>query len=100
MRIEGQNPGLRPAMPMRVANAYGVQPPAAARPVQNQAGEPAAGARVSTNTARLVAGVVPGGVEFGQETSGTSRMTMYRHPADRNAAATGVTLGRVLDLNG
>jgi hypothetical protein len=51
---------------------------------------------------RLVAGVVPGGIDFreGGPVATGSSLTIYRHPADRNAAATGVTLGKGLDICG
>lgn len=54
--------------------------------------------RVST----LVAARVPGGVDFmagGLAPTGGS-IPMYRHPADKNAAATAVDLGRQLDIQG
>lgn len=50
--------------------------------------------------ARLVAAGVPGRVSFSEAggATATNAMAMYRHPADRNAAATGVHAGRVLDV--
>jgi hypothetical protein len=60
--------------------------------------------RVETNISRLVAGVVSGRVEFDE--TGVARVgagdsiAMYRRPADRNAAATGVTAGRLIDVRG
>ncbi len=51
---------------------------------------------------RLVAGIVPGGIDFSGDSPQPRRasLPLYRHPADRNAAATGVELGRSVDLNG
>lgn len=52
---------------------------------------------------RLVAATVPGGIDFRQDFSTNGARpaqpahALYRHPADRNAAATGVSLGRHLD---
>lgn len=63
---------------------------------------------------RLVAAGVPGGVDFslrstaapggsggapvGAGLDGAGPLALYRHPADRNGAATGVAAGRVLDV--
>jgi hypothetical protein len=50
---------------------------------------------------RLVGAVVPGRVSFaGEVPVQTGSIALYRHPADRNAAATGVQAGRVLDVTG
>jgi hypothetical protein len=53
---------------------------------------------------KMVAATVPGSVDFLADTPPISpisgAMPMYRHPADRNAAATGVDAGRVLDIEG
>jgi hypothetical protein len=66
---------------------------------------------------RLVAATVSGGIDFetqqpkaseakrptGQgsaQGSGDTTIPMYRHPADRNAAATQVGLGKTVDLSG
>lgn len=53
-------------------------------------------------TSRLVAAVVPGAVDFSAATPMPSKaaLQMYRHPADRNSAATLVALGRSVDING
>jgi hypothetical protein len=55
-----------------------------------------AGLRLS----RLLAGVVPGGVDFSADGGPAPRadaIPIYRHPAERNSAATGVETGRRLD---
>ena len=51
---------------------------------------------------RMVAAMVPGSVDFLSDSSAPAgnALPMYRHPADRNAAATGVDAGRVLDVEG
>ncbi len=109
MRIQADNPLHL------LAQAYGV---AVSRPVrsvaQTQSVEPVARIRPETNpdakpevspTARLVAGTVPGGIDFSadlpQPGPGRSAqaMAMYRHPADKNAVATSVTAGRLVDLS-
>lgn len=56
-----------------------------------------------TNLSRLVAGVVPGRVDFTGDTpqpSGSEALPLYRRPAERNAAATGVQAGRLIDVRG
>ena len=58
---------------------------------------------LNTRAARLVAGVVPGGIDFhetGQATPSASTLQMYRHPADRNVAATQQQVGQRVDLTG
>lgn len=58
--------------------------------------------KVETRISRLVAGAVPGGVRFDGEVPAPAAdvVPFYRHPADKNAAATSVNLGRVLDTRG
>jgi hypothetical protein len=58
--------------------------------------------RLPTGADRLVAATVPGGVDFSGETPQPSQSTLplYRHPADRNAAATAVGVGRFVDVSG
>lgn len=55
-----------------------------------------------TRAARsLVAATVPGGADFAAPAGrGEGAIQMYRHPADKNAAATAVSIGRSLDVNG
>jgi hypothetical protein len=49
--------------------------------------------------ARLSAGVVPGGVSFEPaHADPAGALAMHAAPADRNTAATGVALGRVIDV--
>ena len=89
----------------RVATTYGVQAPVTTRPVQPVPpvgrADAGSGGLEDSRTARLVAGVVPGGVGFegGVPVPKSDALPMYRHPADRNAAATGVNLGRLIDTN-
>jgi len=92
-------------LPFKLANAYGVQAPRQVQPTQPvQRAEQArsvggdTGANASRIT-RLVAGVVPGKVDFsGDEPRQDNSFALYHHPADANAAATGVSAGRVVDL--
>lgn len=104
MRIDGTLP---PTNPYHIARAYGVQGGASAasvRPVQNSAATQSVQSSEKQPSAaqRLVAAVVPGRVDFSGATPqpGVNALQMYRHPAERNAAATGVMLGRSLDVSG
>lgn len=96
MRIEG------PTNPFHISRAYGVRP--AGRAVQPQRIAPALTANVEPdNSSRLVAATVPGRVDFSGDAprpSDPASIPMYRHPADRNAAATAVSAGRTLDVRG
>lgn len=59
--------------------------------------------RTPTGAQRLVAGVVPGGIDFSGDTaqpSASGALPMYRRPADKNAAATSVAAGRIIDVRG
>jgi hypothetical protein len=116
MRIDGPSgPGysIAPTMPHHVARAYGVRPAPSgsagvAGSIQPAAPAPQPTSGQSEGVRRLVAAVVPGGVEFtatGQPASarqpgGSVPLAMYRHPADKNAAATAVNVGRRLDVHG
>lgn len=112
------------SLPLRLAQAYGVPPPQRLAPAQPPAaGKPAspaqpakrtqavAGARIATpeipaDTSRrlsaLVAARVGGQIDFtaaGQPVA-AGALPLYRHPADKNAAATAVSAGRSLDVTG
>lgn len=98
MKIEG------PTNPFHISRAYGVAPVRATRPVEPVRAAPApAGNSEVSNTSRLVAASVPGRVDFSGDAprpSDSASIPMYRHPADRNAAATAVTAGRMIDVRG
>jgi len=121
MTINGANPlpppSVFPTNPYHISRAYGTQPggsvdPVKAvqravttpvQPVAQVARDAGAGVLQDENVRRLVAGVVPGGVAF--DSGGASRPTgeslpFYKHPADKNAAATAVSVGRSLDVRG
>ncbi len=53
---------------------------------------------------QLIGARVPGRIAFddttGQATPTRDAIPMYRHPADRNAAAVAVELGRAIDVRG
>ncbi|MCC6321453.1 MAG: hypothetical protein IT438_08485 [Phycisphaerales bacterium] len=105
MRIE--NP-TNPTNPFHIARAYGVNPAARAAPsAPAQPIEKVAGSEQSRSPSAaqaLVAAVVPGGVNFREDGSAAQPsapvIQMYRHPADKNAAATAVQVGRRLDVKG
>jgi len=90
-------------IPFQVARAYlePARPMGAPSPVPSPI--PTAAATRTDRTpgiARLVAGAVPGRIEFPQDgaVARPGALSIYRHPADRNVAATGVEAGRSLDL--
>ncbi len=95
-----------PSNPFHIARAYGVQPPHAARPAPKPAAaqntEPLASIKPPTATNRLAAAVVPGRIDFSGSapTDAGPALPMYRHPADKNAAATALTAGRTIDVVG
>lgn len=100
MRIDG------PSNPFHLARAYGVAPSPlvkVTRAEQGPADQVAPLAKIEpTNTQRLIAGVVDAAPRFQsvETVAGADRaaIAMYRHPADKNAAATGVVAGRTLDI--
>jgi hypothetical protein len=95
-----------PSNPFHIARAYGVQPPVAPRPTTKPAQIDATGTAGSvkppTTTTRLAAAVVPGKINFtgSAPTDVSAALPLYRHPADKNAAATAVNAGRLVDLEG
>lgn len=99
----------QPSIPHHVAKAYGIgatAPVQQVRPVEpaRQIDRPERAQRID-KTSRLVAGIVDGRVGFDRHGSpqpvrDTSSLAMYRHPADKNAAATAVHAGRSLDVTG
>lgn len=106
-------PLTSPTNPHHIARAYGVRPgsPAASAPGVQRSTATAAAAPTGNVQAvhapgvrNLVAGVVPGRVEF--DASGEARVggsgayALYGRPADKNAVATAVNVGRTLDVKG
>lgn len=119
-RISGSIPFPTNAFPVnRAAQAYGVRPAAKIAPtapaVQTRASEQtgpigrigrAAEPRPDADPSRLVAARVDAidlardvATVEGRPTAGGA-LPMYRHPADRNQAATAVAIGRSLDVQG
>lgn len=73
--------------------------PMAVRPL---AGPPPGASVTRARVASVVAGVVPGRIDFTGDAPmpSTGALPMYRHPADKNAAATSVHAGRMVDVVG
>jgi hypothetical protein len=105
---------IPPTIPFHVAHAYGTRPtaPAAAsRASENaQATQIAApekptgpSAKLPNAAQKLVGATVPGRVDFSgsqpTQTTGAS-LQFYTRPAEKNAAATAVSIGRSLDVSG
>lgn len=93
---------IGPTHLFHVSRAYATQAPLRVKavdappPIAKIEPEQASGA------SRLVAGVVKGRIDFSGETPApdATALAMYRHPADKNAAATAVDAGRMLDVTG
>ncbi len=119
---------IPPTLPFDVAKTYGVRAPMTIRPLARAPAAAAAQSpaqtqplaridradkadlsRVSSGIGRLLGarveapafeGVSPPPAQTPQAPPATDAMAFYHHPADRNAAATGVDLGRSLDISG
>ena len=107
MRIESSN------LPLHIARAYGASSVHAHKKVQpvdaikrgESLSEPDDKAKLS-NIHRLVAAVVPGGIDFdaaGTAQASESAMPMYTKPGEANSVATRVQAaqaGRIIDTRG
>lgn len=98
-------------IPFEAARAYGI---GARRPGEISTAAPNADQSAATashaqahartlppNIARLIAGVVPGGIDFREGDAlptDTGSIAMYSRAGERNAAATGVVAGRLIDV--
>ena len=101
---------IPPTLPFRVAAAYGVPRPAqAGTPVSPLSPEASSGASVkSSKASSLVAGRVPDSADLqsanlaamNQAASPSGSLSFYRNPAEKNAAATGVAQGKIIDVEG
>ncbi len=95
------DPVVPSSIPFHVAKAYGLVKSPQVRAVQmSQRLEAVGNRQPAANFRSLVAGVVPGGIDFSGDRARPTdaALPMYNRPADRNAAATGVQLGRILDI--
>lgn len=114
MTINDPTAAMGPTNPFHIARAYGVRPiqpveravTTPVQPVQPVSRGSESVPQRDPNIARLVAGVVPGGVSFEADGGANAArpagapLPFYRHPAEKNAAATAVSIGRSLDVNG
>ncbi len=103
---------IEPTNPFHIARAYGTAVPgparvstSGARPVAIRAMDESIAARLERtppSASRVVAGVVPGKIDFtgSSPAPAAAALPFYRHPADANAAATAVQAGRRLDVTG
>lgn len=114
--LDTMEPGaIPPTLPFRVSNAYGVRPPAAAtraepvariapaQPRRDDAVDSAA-LKARQKIAPLVGAKVEGSAIRGDDPAPKQQhrpdaLPLYRRPADKNAAATGVALGRSIDVS-
>jgi len=98
--------------PPHIASAYGVRaaPPAArvTKPSVVEGVAPIAkispiAPKAAGEVSKLVAQVVPGSISFTEDGTAFPKapaLPIYTHPADRNAAATGIALGSSVDVTG
>jgi len=102
-RVGPQSPvqKTQPASPPQPAPSQ-THTPRARRPDRPDAIESIALRQRAPAMRRLIAGVVPGGVDFSGDAPRPSgnAIPLYRHPADRNAAATTLNAGRMIDIEG
>lgn len=108
-------PGVGASIPFHLARAYGVsRAPAGGGNVSGPTGvsggsEAAGPSRAREAASRLVGATVPGGVSFepaarggrggGEGADGVdAALPFYRHPSERNEAATIARVGRGLDV--
>lgn len=90
---------MRPAPPAPIVTASGVTVRPSGDSVQLSGQRPAP---LQQNVARLTGAKVQKAADFAPPPAApaSSALPMYRHPADKNAAATGVQVGRVIDFTG
>jgi hypothetical protein len=95
---------IDPVSSLRLSQVYGVRPPAT-RATIRPSDDPGTLARmepVRPRGAGMEAAVVPGRIDFSspEPSQASAAIPKYRHPADRNAAATAIRAGRVIDVTG
>jgi hypothetical protein len=99
-----------PTNPFHISRAYQTAVPGAVRgqhitPAERLAAPAQPGAvnqLTNLSARRIVAGIVPGKVDFSGDTPAPApaSLPMYRHPADKNAAATAINAGKFIDIQG
>ena len=102
---------IPPTLPFRVAAAYGAPRPAQAGTQASPLAptEASSGASVkSSKASSLVAGRVPDSADLQSANlaamslaaSPSGSLSFYRNPAEKNAAATGIAQGKMIDVEG
>lgn len=96
--------GIPPTYSFHLAKAYA--PARQAQPSKAAAPSPSIDSvELSKPRSKSVSGLVGAKVNVAPDFTPTTQaaapdaLPMYRHPADKNAAATGVSLGRAIDFN-
>ena len=92
---------------MRIDRAYGLRPAESVRPkpvARIAAAAPTRSDATPAGIRSLIGAVVPGRIGFDDQTGApvptAGPIPMYRSPADRNAAAVSVEIGRSIDVRG
>ncbi|HYE61703.1 MAG TPA: hypothetical protein VD997_06880 [Phycisphaerales bacterium] len=83
-----------PAAPITTASGVTVRPSGDSVQLSGHRPQP-----LQQNVARLAAAKVQQTPDFVAPAPTPGTLPMYRHPADKNAAATGVQVGRVIDFS-
>ena len=104
------HPTAAPTNPFHISRAYQTAVPGAVRgqfitPADRIAAPVQPGPvnqLTNLSARRIIAGMVPGKVDFSGATPMPSQgsIPMYRHPADKNAAATAIDAGKMIDVEG
>lgn len=99
MKVAGS---LSPTTPFHIARAYGFDGASPAQAGSTGAIGGKLAGEAGSRLAGLIGAVVPGGVDFSGDAPAPSgaALAMYRNPAEKNAAATAVLLGRRVDVSG
>lgn len=108
--VQSSPPPAAPTNPFHISRAYQTATPGGVRtalttPAEFLRASAAPGSSTPlTNTAtrRIIAGIVPGKIDFSGASPAPSgpALPLYRHPADKNAAATAIDAGRMIDVEG
>lgn len=102
---------IPPTLPFRVAAAYGVPLPARAGTPESPLvpnGTPNGASAKPAKASSLVAGRVPDSADIrganlaamNHAAGPSGSLSFYRNPAEKNAAATGVAQGKIIDVEG
>ena len=112
MKLQPSATSIPPTIPFHIAQAYGVRPAAQSSrggetaQIQSQVSQVLAGpaSKLPSAAQRLVGATVAGRVDFSgdlpRQSAPADSLNLYARPADKNAAATAVSIGRSLDVRG